>query len=90
MGSSESKESENPIVSQAIHCVPVKKLVFKILLVGNAGVGKSSLLTRFVDGIYKDFYISTIGVDFKIKTVYIGQTEIKIQIWDTGFVFDNF
>jgi GTPase SAR1 family protein len=40
---------------------------FKITITGNPGVGKSSLLNRFCDGIFIDNYKSTIGVDFKFK-----------------------
>ena len=43
--------------------------LFKILLIGNSGTGKSNLLLRFADGEYNDSYISTIGVDFKIRTI---------------------
>lgn len=59
--------------------------VFKFVVVGDANVGKSSLLARYVDGkFYKD-YISTIGVDFKIKTVRLPEDKlIKLQIWDTA------
>jgi Ras-related protein Rab-1A len=58
--------------------------VFKIVLVGDAGVGKSSLLLRFVDNLYSDAYSSTIGVDFKMRTVVLQNgTRVKLQLWDT-------
>jgi len=59
-------------------------VVFKLLLIGDSGVGKSSLLHRFADDIYTDSYISTIGVDFKIKTMNVGDKMVKLQIWDTA------
>eukprot|EP00697_Spironema_sp_BW2_P001709 gnl/Spiro4/12297_TR6481_c0_g1_i1.p1 gnl/Spiro4/12297_TR6481_c0_g1~~gnl/Spiro4/12297_TR6481_c0_g1_i1.p1 ORF type:complete len:211 (+),score=43.62 gnl/Spiro4/12297_TR6481_c0_g1_i1:37-633(+) len=58
--------------------------LFKLLLVGDSGVGKSCLLMRFADETYTDSYISTIGVDFKIRTVELEGKTIKLQIWDTA------
>lgn len=62
-----------------------QELLFKILVLGDSGVGKSSLLRRYVDDKYEDTYISTIGVDFKIKTICLdGDVMIKMQLWDTA------
>ncbi|EEB13443.1 GTP-binding nuclear protein RAN1, putative [Pediculus humanus corporis] len=47
-------------------------------------VGKSSLLVRFADNTFSGNYITTIGVDFKIKTVTIDDKRVKLQIWDTA------
>lgn len=58
--------------------------LFKLLLIGNAGVGKSALLNRFADDVYSENYISTIGVDFKIKTIELEGKIVKLQIWDTA------
>jgi Ras-related protein Rab-35 len=49
-----------------------------------AGVGKSSLLLRFADNTFSGSYITTIGVDFKIKTVSLDGQKVKLQIWDTA------
>lgn len=60
--------------------------LFKILMIGESGVGKSALLARFVDGNFEPNFISTIGVDFKIhymKTADTGKN-IKLQVWDTA------
>eukprot|EP00252_Welwitschia_mirabilis_P001872 TRINITY_DN1183_c0_g3_i1.p1 TRINITY_DN1183_c0_g3~~TRINITY_DN1183_c0_g3_i1.p1 ORF type:complete len:204 (+),score=48.02 TRINITY_DN1183_c0_g3_i1:292-903(+) len=58
--------------------------LFKILLIGDSGVGKSCLLLRFADDSYLESYISTIGVDFKIRTVELDGKTVKLQIWDTA------
>lgn len=63
---------------------PEYDYLFKLLLIGDSGVGKSCLLLRFADDTYTDSYISTIGVDFKIRTVEVESKTVKMQIWDTA------
>ena len=63
--------------------------VFKILLLGDSSVGKSSILLRFTDGYFNSNLNSTIGVDFKAKVVQVQnpegkQQKIKLTLWDTG------
>jgi len=59
-------------------------LLFKLLLIGDSGVGKTCLLFRFSDDAFNTTFISTIGIDFKIKTIELGGKRIKLQIWDTA------
>ena len=58
--------------------------IFKILLLGNSDVGKSSLILRYVDQVWSDTFVPTIGVDFKVKTLELQNKQIKMQIWDTA------
>lgn len=63
--------------------------VFKILLIGDAGVGKSSILLQFTDGYFNDNLQSTIGVDFKVKVMDAAGPDgkpkrVKVTIWDTA------
>ena len=57
---------------------------FKIIIAGSSGVGKSSLLIRFVDNLWSSDLLSTIGVDFKFKSLVVNGTKVKLQIWDTA------
>eukprot|EP00322_Chrysochromulina_rotalis_P006307 CAMPEP_0115863246 /NCGR_PEP_ID=MMETSP0287-20121206/18593_1 /TAXON_ID=412157 /ORGANISM="Chrysochromulina rotalis, Strain UIO044" /LENGTH=265 /DNA_ID=CAMNT_0003317693 /DNA_START=97 /DNA_END=892 /DNA_ORIENTATION=- len=58
--------------------------IFKVLLIGDAGVGKSSILLRFTDDSFEEQMASTIGVDFRVKTVTLGGKTAKLTIWDTA------
>lgn len=58
--------------------------IMKILLIGDSGVGKSCLLVRFVEDKFSPSFITTIGIDFKIKTVDINGKKVKLQLWDTA------
>ncbi|XP_020591775.1 ras-related protein RABC1 [Phalaenopsis equestris] len=57
--------------------------LFKLLMIGDSGVGKSSLLLRFTSDSFEDLS-PTIGVDFKVKMVTIGGKKLKLAIWDTA------
>ena len=58
--------------------------LFKFLLIGDSGIGKTSLLCRFSDNEFLTNFIPTIGVDFKIKTIELNGKTIKLQLWDTA------
>ena len=53
--------------------------LFKIVLIGDAGVGKTSIVRRYTDGIFTSAGIPTIGVDFCIKTLQIGNSAVKVN-----------
>jgi Ras-related protein Rab-8A len=58
--------------------------LLKLLLIGDSSVGKSCLLLRYSDGNFTSSYITTIGIDFKIKNITQAGHKLKLQIWDTA------
>lgn len=61
-----------------------KSTTLKFLVVGDSGVGKTSLLVRYCDDTFQTDYLSTIGVDFKIKRIEHNGQPITLNIWDTA------
>lgn len=60
-------------------------IAFKVMLVGDSGVGKTCLLVRFKDGAFlAGSFISTVGIDFRNKGMNIDGVKVKLQIWDTA------
>ncbi|XP_035807741.2 ras-related protein Rab-26-like isoform X1 [Amphiprion ocellaris] len=60
-------------------------IAFKVMLVGDSGVGKTCLLVRFKDGAFlAGSFISTVGIDFRNKVLNIDGVNVKLQIWDTA------
>jgi len=58
--------------------------LFKLVVIGDENVGKTSLLLRFADDNFEEHYVSTIGVDFRFRTVTVDNQMVKLQIWDTA------
>ena len=58
--------------------------LFKIVVIGDSSVGKSSICTRYTKGFYNETFITTIGVDFECHTVTVDDKVVKLQIWDTA------
>ena len=58
--------------------------IFKIILIGSSSVGKSSILQRYIQKVFNESYSCTIGVDFFMKSLDIGDKSIKMQLWDTA------
>lgn len=55
---------------------------FKVVIVGDAGVGKTTLTHRFLSGVFKETYKLTLGMDFYIKKLELNEKQIKLHIWD--------
>ena len=58
--------------------------VYKVLILGDMCVGKTCMLLRYCDNVFNDNHISTIGVDYRVKSKLINNDNIKLQIWDTA------
>ena len=58
--------------------------IFKVIIIGDTGVGKTNMILRFSENNFKENYVATIGVDFKIKTISLGDKRIRLQLWDTA------
>lgn len=74
----------------------MKNYIFKILVTGNASVGKTSLLRRYVDGMFDESSILTVGVDFFTKELIFDNARCLLQLWDLGgqerfrYLIENF
>ena len=60
------------------------EIILKILVLGDSSVGQTSLLLKYVDDYFPNVYVTTIGVEYKTKTVKINDLNITLQIWDTA------
>jgi len=56
----------------------------RLIIVGDSGCGKTSLLLRYVDDKFSNSFISTVGIDFRQKTIQVGGSIVKVQIFDTA------
>jgi small GTP-binding protein len=63
---------------------PNKTCQFKLVLLGESAVGKSSLVLRFVKGQFHEYQESTIGAAFLTQTICLDETTVKFEIWDTA------
>ena len=59
-------------------------IYLKILLIGDTSVGKTSILCKYIDDEFSDTYLSTIGIEFKIKPLIINGKKVLLRIWDTS------
>lgn len=90
LSKSARKLSRRVDYSKAHSCLPVLSLTYshnsqiKLLLIGDSGVGKSCCLLRFSEDSFTPSFITTIGIDFKIRTIDLDGKRVKLQIWDTA------
>ena len=60
------------------------ELKFKILIIGDSAVGKTSILLKYVDNFFPETHMATIGVEYKVKTITTDKYKINLHIWDTA------
>ncbi|XP_043093874.1 EF-hand calcium-binding domain-containing protein 4B [Puntigrus tetrazona] len=58
--------------------------LFKVILVGNSSVGKTALLRRFCDGQFHSSTAATVGIDYSVRTLNLGDSHVALQLWDTA------
>uniref|UniRef100_A0A672G7V7 Ras and EF-hand domain-containing protein homolog n=1 Tax=Salarias fasciatus TaxID=181472 RepID=A0A672G7V7_SALFA len=63
---------------------PAPDRLFKIVLVGNSSVGKTSLLRRFCDDSFHSGTSATVGIDYSVKTISVDNSQVALQLWDTA------
>jgi small GTP-binding protein len=63
---------------------PAGDFVFKVIVVGDGGCGKTALVVRLTQNLFKEKYEMTIGVDFSVKRLEIGDSKVKLHVWDTA------
>lgn len=71
-------------------CSMQHELLFKVLVIGDLGVGKTSIIQRYVHQVFSQHYRATIGVDFALKVLqWDTNTVIRLQLWDIAGVLDS-
>lgn len=76
--------SRNPQTLMAVPAEEQFDFLFKIVLIGDCGTGKTCIVQRFKTGNYIERHGNTIGVDFSMKTITVDGKQVKLQIWDTA------
>lgn len=72
--------NEPPVIKKG----PSADYFIKLLLLGDTGVGKSSLITTWSDGDFRSDLVGTMGIDHKVKTIPHEKKFVRVEIWDTA------
>ena len=77
-------DSNNKGAKSQIDIKNLELFEFKVILIGESGVGKTSIMLKFITNEFKSTYQSTLGIEFKIKDVFVDNTaRARLKIWDT-------
>uniref|UniRef100_A0A9J7YSM6 Calcium release activated channel regulator 2Ab n=1 Tax=Cyprinus carpio carpio TaxID=630221 RepID=A0A9J7YSM6_CYPCA len=71
-------------LQQAKRSTASPQRLFKVILVGNSSVGKTALLRRFCDGQFHSATTATVGIDYSVRTLNLGDSHVALQLWDTA------
>lgn len=73
------------VVANAVNVPQIAPLAkYKLVFLGDQGVGKTSMITRFMYDTFDNAYQATIGIDFLSKTMYMEDRTVRLQLWDTA------
>ena len=73
-----------PLVSLLLLVLPLLTSAPQLLMVGDSAAGKTSLVLRFDQNVFSTKFVTTIGVDYRDKTVTLSSTPLRLQLWDTA------
>ncbi|XP_058511839.1 EF-hand calcium-binding domain-containing protein 4B [Ochotona princeps] len=71
-------------LSKEERCPSTPDRLFKIVFVGNSAVGKTSFLRRFCEDCFCPGMVATVGIDYRVKTVTVDDSQVALQLWDTA------
>ncbi|KAA0720891.1 Ras and EF-hand domain-containing protein [Triplophysa tibetana] len=89
-GNMPSSARGQPVGKETLRQSPVEgaaaapQRLFKLILVGNSNVGKTALLRRFCDGHFHSATSATVGMDYSVRTLNLGDCHVALQLWDTA------
>uniref|UniRef100_A0A8C1BE35 Calcium release activated channel regulator 2Ab n=1 Tax=Cyprinus carpio carpio TaxID=630221 RepID=A0A8C1BE35_CYPCA len=78
------KETLQQLQGPAERSTASPQRLFKVILVGNSSVGKTALLRRFCDGQFHSATTATVGIDYSVRTLNLGDSHVALQLWDTA------
>ena len=88
-GSTKSSGSSGSTESGASSLIAQPVAKYKLVFLGDQGVGKTSIITRFMYDSFDKNYQATIGIDFLSKTMYLEDRTVRLQLWDTAGSITN-
>lgn len=81
----QQQDGDAGVVANAVSVPQIAPLAkYKLVFLGDQGVGKTSMITRFMYDTFDNAYQATIGIDFLSKTMYMEDRTVRLQLWDTA------